>query len=69
MKVIKSEELVIGEIYIDTPEIEEFTTFLKFVGFDEEIKSYDFEYVSGMRIYPEINGLIPFGKSQKFYQP
>lgn len=69
MKEIKSEDLVIGEIYSDTPEIEDCTTFLEFVGFDEIVQCCDFVYVSGLPIYIEINGVISLSKYTKFYQP
>jgi len=68
MKEIESKDLIVGQEYYDSKNVEN-ATLLRFVGFDKEVKSCDFEYVSGSKIYIEIDGVIPFNISEKFYQP
>ena len=68
MKKIESKDLVIGQVYSDTPNLQGCTTFLKFLGYDADIKSCSFEYVKGSKSYIDINGIILLSNKTKFYK-
>lgn len=68
MKTIESKDLVIGQEYYDSEDLQN-ATLLRFVGHDKECNTLDFEYVSGPRTYLEHKGVIPLGVYQEFYQP
>jgi len=69
MELIKKEDLVIGNIYRDTPEKYEFSTYLKFVGYEGADRAL-FEYVGGHDTYIKSDdGHTLFGRNSIFYEP
>lgn len=70
MKVIKSEDLIVGQEYYnrETTDLNK-ATVMKFIEFDDE-GDPTFKYVKGNNgLAANKKGYIPFFSASKFYQP
>ena len=67
MKEIKSEDLIVGEIYADVTPVFLEATFLKYEKSDDDADY--FTYVSGENSYKvDEEGFITFGKGETYFQ-
>ena len=68
LRAVRSEDLVVGKEYYDTPEVWESTCVLRFVGNDEHDDPV-FDHVSGPEVYMRDNeGHVLFFSGREFYE-